>query len=236
MLLAFLLSLLLHPLPQTPSPPSRPSHQAWNALLQRFVSPAGVVDYPGFRSELTTLDAYLQHLRQSPPADNWPRNDRMAYWINLYNAATVRLIASNYPLKSIMDLDGGKTWDVPRVAVGPRTYSLNQIENDILRKQFEDPRIHFALNCAAKSCPPLLNQAFLPDNLDAQLDARTRLFVNNPSANRIEPRSASISRIFDWYAADFGNLPAFLNRYAKAKLPGNARITFLDYDWSLNDR
>jgi hypothetical protein len=160
----------------------------------------------------------------------------MAYWINLYNAATVRLIASNYPLKSIMDLDGGKTWDVPRVAVGPRTYSLNQIENDILRKQFEDPRIHFALNCAAKSCPPLLNQAFLPDTLDAQLDARTRLFVNNPSANRIEPRSASISRIFDWYAADFGNLPAFLNRYAKAKLPGNARITFLDYDWSLNDR
>ncbi|MBK8705831.1 MAG: DUF547 domain-containing protein [Saprospiraceae bacterium] len=103
----------------------------------------------------------------------------MAFWINVYNVFTIKLIADNYPLKSIMNLDGGKTWDVERIKIGGELYSLNQIENEIIRPQFKDPRIHFALNCAAKSCPPLYDKAYLPSQLDQQLDERTRSFVNS---------------------------------------------------------
>ncbi len=242
MWMLFCFSLLL--LPAVPPPVSvapntscaaTPSHLPWDTLLQRHVSAAGKVDYAGMKKDVAALDAYLRSLQLSPPSDDWSENDRMAYWINIYNAATVRLIVAHYPVKSIMDLDGGKTWDVPRVAAGSRTYSLNQIENDILRPRFRDPRIHFALNCAAKSCPPLSNRAFQGADLDARLDARTRLFINDPAANRLSPHTASLSRIFDWYAADFGNLPAFLNRYAQVGLSPNAKIVFLEYDWSLND-
>lgn len=215
--------------------PAPVSHDGWNALLGKHVDAAtGKVDYRGFKTDKAALDAYLQSLAANPPTGTWSRNEQMAYWINAYNAFTIDLILDNYPVSSILTLDGGKTWDVKRISLGGKNYSLNQIENEILRPQFKDPRIHFALNCAAKSCPPLYHKAFTAENLDRALEQRTRQFINDPKFNSITPGKASVSKIFDWYAADFGDLKTFLHKYAAVKLNDSAAISFQEYNWDLN--
>jgi hypothetical protein len=214
--------------------PTAPSHDQWHTLLQKHVNSTGKVDYKGFQKDRAALDAYLKLLSDNPPQNNWSRDEKMAYWINAYNAFTIDLIADHYPLKSIMDLDGGKTWDVPRITLGGKKYSLNQIENDILRPQFQDARIHFVINCAARSCPPLWNQAFTAKNLSSALDQRTRTFINDPQYNTLKGKTPAVSKIFEWYAADFGDLRTFLNRYGKVKIPEGAKIGFQEYDWGVN--
>ncbi len=209
-------------------------HAAWDALLRKHVNVAGQVDYAGFASDKIALDRYLRTLAANPPAGWWSRTRKMAYWINAYNAFTVDLIVKNYPLTSILSLDGGKTWDVKRISLGGQTYSLNQIENEILRARFNDPRIHFAINCAANSCPPLYNRAYTAANLERRLMERTRAFVNDTRFNRLAPDHASVSKIFEWYSADFSDLKAFLNRYAAVQLQPAAAIDFQEYDWALN--
>lgn len=209
-------------------------HDVWNKLLGKYVSASGNVDYKGFKSDKPALDSYLQSLAANLPVDSWSRADKMAYWINAYNAFTIDLILDNYPVSSILNLDGGKTWDVKRITLGGKKYSLNQIENEILRPQFKDARIHFALNCAARSCPPLYNKAFTAKNLERALEQRTRQFINNAKFNTLSPSQASVSKIFEWYAADFGNLNVFLNQYATVKLNPNATIVFQEYNWDLN--
>ncbi|MEO6039135.1 MAG: DUF547 domain-containing protein, partial [Saprospiraceae bacterium] len=131
--------------------------------------------------------------------------------------------------------DGGKTWDVKRINLGGKKYSLNQIENEIIRPQFQEPRIHFAINCAAKSCPPLYNHAFTTENLDSTLESRARLFINDKRFNTITAGKATVSKVFDWYGADFGDLRKFLNRYANTQLKAAAAIRFKEYDWDLNE-
>lgn len=210
-------------------------HDAWNKLLGKYVSATGKVNYQGFKADKPALNAYLQSLAANPPADSWSRADKMAYWINAYNAFTIDLILDNYPVSSILNLDGGKTWDVKRITLGGKKYSLNQIENEILRPQFKDARIHFALNCAARSCPPLYNKAFTAKNLERALEQRTRQFINDPAFNTLTPGKASVSKIFEWYAADFGDLKRFLNQYAAVKLNDTAAITFREYNWDLNE-
>lgn len=209
-------------------------HSAWDALLKRHVSEKGTVRYEGFKADKAALDAYLKTLSDNPPVEFWSKSEQMAYWINVYNAFTVQLIMENSPISSIMKLDNGKTWDVKRMVIGGKKYSLNQIENDILRPTFKDARIHFALNCAAKSCPPLYNRAFTAKNLEDMLETRTEAFLNNTQYNTIAADKANVSKIFDWYAADFGDLKQFINRYAKTKLKTNASIAFQEYDWALN--
>lgn len=216
-----------------PAPPKN-LHAAWDKLLRKHVDANGNVDYEGFKSDKTALDAYLKSLAQNHPADSWSRTEKMAFWINAYNAFTIDLLADNYPVSSILKLDDGKTWDVKRIVLGGKKYSLNQIENEILRPQFGDARIHFAINCAAKSCPPLLNRAYTAENLDKMLDQRTRQFINNVAFNRISAGEAVVSKIFEWYAADFGDLRSFLNRYAKVQLKPGAAIRYQPYDWDLN--
>lgn len=211
------------------------SHDRWNEFLKKYVDKKGKVNYRGIKNEKATLEAYLQELTENEPQNSWSRNEKMAYWINLYNAATVHLIVENYPISSILKLDGGKTWDVKRVSVGNRKYSLNEIENEILRPQFKDARIHFAVNCAAKSCPPLLNEAFLPEKLTAQLAAQTKKFVNNQQFNQFGEGEIIVSKIFDWYAADFGDLKKFLNQYLPTPIAETATIKFGDYVWDLNE-
>ena len=159
----------------------------------------------------------------------------MAFWINAYNAFTIRLMVDNYPLSSIMNLDGGKTCDGKDINIGGNKYSLNEIENDILRPQFKDARIHFVLNCAARSCPPLYNRALNAANLESVLEERTRSFINNSRYNTLSVEKCSISKIFEWYAADFGNLRAFLSRYAGLGLNDQTLIEYNDYNWSLNE-
>ena len=221
--------------PAAPPLPTPPDHRPWTELLQRHVDAAGKVNYKGFKSEMPMLLAYCDSLAAHPPADNWSRNERLTYWINAYNAFTVRLIADNYPLKSILQLDGGKTWDVRRIRLGDKRYSLNQIENEIIRPQFQEPRIHFALNCAARSCPPLFNRAFEADQLENQLQTRTRLFLNNKSYNIIESGKLRLSKIFDWYSKEFGDIPAFIQPFTSTTLNPKASVAFNEYDWDLNE-
>lgn len=230
------------PAPTLPTTPAResvhtpPRHKAWDQLLRKHVDAAGKVNYKGFKADKAALDAYLKTLADNLPADSWSRTEKMAYWINAYNAFTIALITDNYPLKSILDLDGGKTWDVKRIELGGKKYSLNQIENEILRPVFNDARIHFALNCAARSCPPLLNRAYTADNLERTLEQRTRRFVNDRSYNSVAAGKATVSKIFEWYAADFGDLRVYLNRYADVQLDKGAAIGFAEYDWGLNEK
>lgn len=209
-----------------------PSHETFDELLQKYVSSTGAVNYAGLKAERAKLDAYLTTLGQSTPTQAWSRDERLAYWINAYNAATIRLILDNYPLKSIQDLDGGKTWDVKRVKLGAETYSLNQIENDIIRPRFKEPRIHFAVNCAAKGCPPLRNEAFTAGKLERQLADQTKKFVNDPRYTKVDDNAVTVSKIFDWYGSDFADVKAFIGKYRN--VPAGAALKYSDYDWSLN--
>ncbi len=118
-------------------------------------------------------------------------------------------------------------------------YSLNNIEHDILRPKFKDARVHAAINCASFSCPRLANEAFTAQNLEKQLDAATRSFINDPLRNKVESKQATVSAIFNWFGGDFkrdaGSVRAFLNKYARTPLQEGGKISFLPYDWSLNE-
>jgi hypothetical protein len=218
--------------PEPMEAPTSVSHEIWDQLLQKYVSKTGKVNYNGLKGEMSQLDSYIKLLNSTYPNEKWSRNEQLAYWINVYNANTVKLILVNYPIKSITDL--GKPWDKKFINVGKISYSLNQIENEIIRPVFQEPRIHFAVNCAAKSCPPLLNEAFTAEKLNNQLDKQTRAFINS-SANKIAERNVEVSKIFDWYGEDFGELIAYLNKYATTPINESAKISFKEYDWALNE-
>lgn len=210
-------------------------HVLWDVQLGQFVSDKGVVDYSGWQSQEAALDKYLEALSKAVPTKSTPADVEMAYWINAYNAFTVKLILDNYPIKSIMKLDNGKVWDRKWIVLGNATYSLNDIEHEILRKEFDDPRIHFAVNCAAQSCPPLWNRAFTKDNLDLGLEKRTRTFINNPVYNSLHKNKLTLSKIFDWYRQDFGDLVAYVSQYTNMGIDKSATVNFHEYDWSLNE-
>jgi hypothetical protein len=210
-------------------------HSAFDSLLKTYVSSTGKVNYEGFKKDKTKLDAYLETLKNNAPQSSWSKDEQLAYWINTYNAFTIKLIVDNYPLKSIQDLHGGKPWDVKWIKIGTKTYALNGIENDIIRPQFKEPRIHFAINCAAKSCPPLLNKAWTAQNLNANLEQQTKSFINNTKFNQITATEVKVSKIFDWYGSDFSNLIAYLNKYSSVKIDAKAKISYLEYNWALNN-
>ena len=214
-----------------------PSHSGFNALLAKYVSATGKVNYDGFKTEKSKLDEYIKLLAENSPTEKWTKNEKLAYWINLYNAATIQLILKNYPVKSIMNINNGKAWDLKFVKSGDKTLTLNQIENEIIRPTFKDARIHFALNCAAQSCPKLLNAAFYAHILDKQLDTATKKFINNSVKNQISENSVKISKIFEWYAVDFGEqkgLIDYLNKYSNTNISSKAKISFIEYNWDLN--
>lgn len=210
-------------------------HSTWDTLLKTHVSGAGKVNYEGFKTDKAKLDTYLDVLKNNAPQSTWSKEEQLAYWINAYNAFTVKLILDNPSVKSIKDLHGGKPWDVKWIKIGTKTYSLNGIENDIIRPQFKEPRIHFAVNCAAKSCPPLLNKAWTAQNLNTNLEQQAKLFINNTKFNQITANEVKVSRIFEWYSSDFGNLIDYLNKYSSVKINAKAKVTFIDYNWALNN-
>ncbi|MCS5489748.1 DUF547 domain-containing protein [Algoriphagus limi] len=223
-----------------------PDHTFWDELLNAHVKPNGMVDYKGFIQEKAKLETYLDLLSANAPDRNsWTEAEQLAYWINAYNAFTVKLIVDNYPVKSIRDL-GPKlkiplvndVWHYEFFEINGRKTSLDEIEHSILRKEFEEPRIHFAINCASVSCPPLLNQAFVPEKLEEQLEFVTERFINDSQRNKISRDRLEISSIFSWFKGDFtkkGSLIDFLNKYSQTRISTNARISHLDYDWSLNE-
>lgn len=212
-------------------------HSQWDKLLKKYVNSDGLVDYKGFKKDQANLDDYLKMLSEKEPTNNWSVQELLAYYINLYNAATVKLIAENYPLKSIKDLDGA--WTKGRVAIGNKELSLGGIENGILRKMNE-PRIHFAINCASISCPKLLNEAYTASKINEQLDRATKEFINS-NENDISPNSPKISSIFDWYAKDFNvngkqDVIGYINKYSKTKINQGIALTYKNYDWNLNEQ
>lgn len=226
------------PKPEPPKEePVKPtfSHDSWDKLLRKHVSSSGKVNYKSFKSDKIALESYIKLLQDNPLQDSWNKNKKMAYWINAYNAFTIKLIVDNYPISSITKLDGGKPWDKKWIKLGGKTYSLNNIENDILRPQYKDARIHFAVNCAAKSCPTLLNRAWTASNLNANFEKQATAFINNANFNKISEKNIEVSKIFEWYAVDFGDLITYLNKYSRTKIKSNAKINYMEYDWNLNE-
>lgn len=213
----------------------KPDHTVFDKILKQYVSASGKVDYKGIKADIARLDSYLGTLESTKMDDSWSRKEKLAFWINAYNAYTIKLIVQNYPLKSIMDLHGGKPWDQKWINIAGQNLSLNNIENDIIRPQFNEPRIHFAVNCAAASCPPILNKAYTAGNLEATLTTQTQKFLANAAYNKITPEKVEVSKIFEWYAADFGDLITFVNKYSDIKIKSSATVSYRDYDWSLNE-
>lgn len=212
----------------------KPNHSVWDELLRKNVTSSGKVNYTNMKSSLVKIETYIKQLEGFTSQKEWSRNEKLAYWINLYNAATVRLIIQNYPTTSITKINGGKPWDKKVVKIGSKSYSLNQIENDIIRPKFKEPRIHFAVNCAAKSCPKLMNSAFMPDKLSSQLSKQARGFING-SKNDIASNKIAISKIFEWYADDFGSsVVDYLNKYSSVKIDAGTPINYKEYNWDLN--
>jgi hypothetical protein len=222
------------------------THKGWNTLLNKHVDEAGNVDYKGFKSEEKALNEYLTVLSKNHPDNSWKRNDRLAFWINAYNASTVKLIVKNYPVKSIKDLGGSiykvnTPWDIKFIKIGEEVYDLNNIEHGMIRKEFSDPRIHFAVNCASVSCPKLRNEAYVGTTIEQQLEDQAKYFINNKVKNQIKStKKANLSKIFRWYKGDFTSsgmsIVEYINQYADVKLEADAKIEFLDYDWDLNGK
>jgi hypothetical protein len=160
----------------------------------------------------------------------------LAYWINAYNAFTIKMVVDHYPIGSIKDLYNGNPWDVEWITMADsNTYSLNMIEHEILRKTFNDPRIHFAVNCASQSCAPLYDRAYNPERVRRQLEYVTHRFINDKDYNEISASSIRISKIFDWYREDFGNVRDFVHRYCMVRLEPEVKISYMPYAWELND-
>lgn len=209
-------------------------HTSWNELVMRHVSAEGNVNYEGFRKNSTTLRSYIASLGDTLPDESWSKNDKLAYWMNAYNAMTVDLILRNLPLESIKDIE--KPWEQRLWKLGNKWYNLDEIEHQILRKM-DDPRIHFGINCASYSCPPLLNEAFTAKKVDDQLDYLAKRFINDPTRNTITTDSIEVSKIFNWFSKDFkqnGSLIDFLNQYSDIKISANAKVRYKDYNWELN--
>lgn len=207
---------------------------------------AGKVDYAKLRLD-RRFSNYLFSLTLVDPDTIQTLNGKKAFWINVYNAYTLSVVRDHYPVKSIRDIDKGllgtRVWDEPYVHVGGKKYSLNDVEHKILRPM-QDPRIHFALVCAAQSCPVLRGEPYRADALDAQLDEAGRQFMNDPTRNKVDhtTKTMYLSSIFKWYGSDFGanekEVVQYLLRYMSASDRDRLvsyRIAYLDYDWSLNE-
>lgn len=239
------------------------THAGYDALLKRFVTD-GRVDYRGLKADTAALDSYLDNTAGVSEAafNAWAESERLAFLINLYNAATLKLIVDHYPVKSIKYIGSifKGPWDQPVVRLLGNTITLDNLEHDIVRKQYSEPRIHMALVCAAKSCPTLRSEAYVADKLHAQLDDQSRRFLASPAGLRIDRGSKVVyfSSIFKWYGEDFvagfsppsgfsgltkteravanfcsGHISPSGGDYLKA---GGYSVKYLDYDWSLNTK
>ena len=215
-----------------------PFHQLWDELLQKHVSNVGIVNYKSFKTDHKKLLDYIYVLSLLYKSDNFQslsKNDKLAFWINAYNAMTVDLILRNYPVKSIKEIKD--PWKQRLWKLTDIDYNLGEIEHQILRKMNE-PRIHFAIVCASVSCPKLQNKAFTASKLDEQLTNATREFLSDTSKNSIAQNNLELSKIFQWFSKDFkqnGSLIHFLNQYSNIKISEKAKIKFKDYNWNLNE-
>jgi hypothetical protein len=214
-------------------------------LLKKYAK-EGVVDYQGFKNEESKLDQYLKVLEKTD-SSKLSRNEQFAFYINAYNAWTIKLILSGYPgVKSIKEFGSifKSPWKKKLARIDGDVVTLDHIEHGILRPKYKDPRVHFAINCASKGCPPLRYEPYRGDVVDQQLDEMARAFINDPGRNRLEGKTLYVSRIFKWFKEDFDNdIVGFFQEYAqgdlKKKLDSSREeieVKYLSYDWSLNGR
>ncbi len=242
----------------TPNPGSSVSvdHSGWTKLLQAYVMDDGTglnrVNYSAFKKEgHVMLKAYVAALERTD-VTKLDRAEQFAFWANLYNAKTVDIVLDKYPVKSIKDISlgggllaavTGGPWKAKVVKVSGVELSLDDIEHGILRPFFKDSRVHYAVNCASVGCPNLGREAFTAANLDAQLDAAAKVYVNSPRGISVSGGKVTASSIYSWFQADFGGSEQgvldHVRKYAepalKQKLDGVSKISDFNYDWTLND-
>ena len=207
-------------------------YKNYSQFLKKYVSESGNVSYDKIKK--SELEDITDQFLSNPPAKSWSREDKLAYYINVYNAFTIKSVVDNYPVKSIKDIAG--VWDKAYIKINKIVYSLGDIENKVLRKM-DEPRIHFAINCASFSCPKMSNNFYNPDKIEAQLEAAATAFINDKNKNIISVSEAKVSMIFNWFEGDFkknGSIIGFLNKFSNAKIDKKTKIKFLDYNWSLN--
>jgi len=233
--------------------PMTVDHSGWDKILSKYVvaSPDGINRFSYRRVSATdkkALRSYLAMLQTVKPSA-LGADERRAYWINFYNALTIDVVLDHYPVKSIRDIaisPGLFTvgpWKKALVTVEGKRLSLDNIEHDILRKEWDDARVHYAVNCASISCPNLMAKAFTAKALDEMLDRGARDYVNHPRGVTVRGNKVMLSRIYDWYRRDFGKsereVLAHVAKYAtpalKKQLSGIETIDGYDYDWSLNE-
>ncbi len=245
-------SVLLTASPSPAGPASQPATQsagaaafdpfiAYDEALREFVDDDGWIDYAGLSERRGGLDGYVQWLA-GVQTDGMSDDERLALLINAYNAFTLQLIVDHFDggaLESIMDLHDGKPWDREDWNLAGDMISLNQLEHEIIRKEFDEPRIHWAVVCAAFSCPPLRNEAYTGERLEAQLAEQEAYVLNlaHPRFAQVRDRQLLVTRLFEWYSGDFGAWEDYVMR--RIDLAGetvlSSQIGFLDYDWRLND-
>jgi hypothetical protein len=219
-------------------------HARWNSFLQKYLIAGedGIsrVRYGAVSADdRANLDAYLGGLEALDPAA-LSRHEQLAFWINLYNAATVRLILDHPGVTSIRDI--GKPWDTPVANISGRALTLNMIEHGIVRPAFNDPRTHYALNCASLGCPNLAHEAYAGAVIEAELDAAAAAYVNHPRGVTVDAGRVAVSKLYGWYGGDFGagdkGVLDHIRRYASPALlealQGATRISAWRYDWALN--
>ena len=223
------------------------THETFTKLLQKNVNDKGFVNYKAFIKDSVALNNYLTLLSNNAPANSWTKNEKFAYWINAYNAYTIKLITNNYPIKSIKDLQGNNAvifintvWDKKFFKIGNITMTLNTIEHKILRKKFNDSRLHFAINCASYSCPKLLNSAYEAATLDAQLTQQAKDFLADTDKNKVTASNPQLSYIFKWFNGDFTKNGMtkieFINQYSPVKINSDANLDYMTYNWNLNEQ
>lgn len=204
-------------------------HSLFDTLLKRYVNEQSRVDYAALKQQAAGLDAYLQHIAEPWPS-GLPMDEEKASLINAYNALTIRWILENYPVPSIWKTK--KPFSVARHKINGVMLSLDAIETKL--RAMKDPRIHAALVCAARSCPPLRREAYVASRVNQQLDDNAKAWLTNPALNSFDPRRTSISMIFKWYRGDFEDLDGFLAKYSNAYQRGT-RVDHKSYHWGLND-
>ena len=216
--------------------------ETYDELLQKYVTPSGVKYKAWHRhaQDRRALKRIVDHVA-TQDVDSMEKDDRLAFYLNAYNAWILHTVLEAYPVESIKDL-GLLVFRKKSLTVGGKKTSFHALENDVIRKQFKDARIHFALNCASKSCPPLYRRCFIGATLSETLDQLTRAFINKNYDAVFTTgggKKVFVSKIFDWYQGDFvregGSIVGYLNRYRQEKLLATAKVSYQTYDWSLNE-
>ncbi len=218
-------------------------HSGLDSVLKRYVNDSGMVDYAELKSNRAGLDTYLKSTAavSNSTFDGWGKDEQLAFLINVYNAETLQYIVDNHPVASIKKLGGifSTPWDKKNVDLFGERVSLNHLEHKVIRPDYAEPRIHFALVCAAKGCPPLRNEAYTAAKLESQLEDQAKVFLNQTAKNRLDGDTLYLSTIFKWYGDDFKKGGRSVSEYVDPFIEGataGKSIEWTEYDWSLNEQ